>query len=65
MVWAHSMGAWIAGHMMATTDLSPFERIRLILEAPTNHVEGEVVASKGCFRKILLRCFGDRNLEFR
>ena len=65
LVWAHSMGAWVSGHMMATYDLSSFERIRLILEAPTNHVEDEMVASKGCFRKSLLRCFGDPNSEFR
>ena len=65
LVWAHSMGAWVSGHMMASTDLSRFERTRLILEAPSNHIEGEVVASKGCVRKILLRCFGDPNSEFR
>ena len=64
-MWAHSMGAWISGHMMAKADLSPFERIRLILEAPSNHIEGEVAAAHGCIGKIMGCCFSDPNMEFR
>ena len=51
--------------MMATTDLSPFERIRLILEAPSNHIEDKVAATKGCIGKIMGCCFSDPNMEFR
>ena len=66
LVWAHSMGSGISVHMMATADLSKFEKIQLILETPFNHMEDEVHES-GCMGRILMPCFGLQNLdlEFR
>lgn len=66
LVWAHSMGSAISAHMMATADLSKFEKIQLILETPFNQMEDQVQES-GCMGRILMPCFGLQklDLEFR